>query len=321
MRRTLLPLLIAALCVPAAKPAKTYQVGRIRTSLGEILFVLYDQTPRHKASFIKLARSHYWDSLTFNRVIKNFVAQGGCPDTPQGFGGSPYLLAPEFNDSLKHIYGAVGAGRDDNPGQLSAGCQFYIVANRQGLARLDNHYTVYGRVFKGMDVVEAIVSVPKDSTDTPLTPIRLHVDVVDMPADQIEAQSTPTAQERQIQPLLDEMVVAANAHDTDRFLAPYAHDADFVFVFNGDVTTGFANLRALQLKFWNNGQTDVVYTRRGPATFTVLTPTVVLVTDLLSSRRTLPTGEIKTTDVTVTMVWQKRPEGWRIVQMHESSVR
>jgi len=135
--------------------------------------------------FIKLATTHYWDSLTFNRVIRNFVAQGGCPDTPEGFSGSPYLLAPEFNDSLKHVYGAVGAGRDDNPGQLSAGCQFYIVANRQGLPKLDNHYTVYGKVIKGMDVVEAIVSVPTDSTNQPLVPITLHVDVITMTADQL----------------------------------------------------------------------------------------------------------------------------------------
>lgn len=166
---------------------KTYQVGRIRTPMGEILFFLYDQTPHHKASFVKLAESHYWDSLTFNRVIKNFVAQGGCPDTPEGFSTSPYLLSPEFNDSLKHVYGAVGAGRDNNPGQLSAGCQFYIVANKDGLARLDNHYTVYGQVFKGMDIVESIVSVPKDSTNKPFTPITLHVDVVDMSADQLKA--------------------------------------------------------------------------------------------------------------------------------------
>jgi peptidyl-prolyl cis-trans isomerase B (cyclophilin B) len=166
---------------------KTYQVARIRTPMGEILFVLYDQTPRHKASFIKLAGSHYWDSLTFNRVIKDFVAQGGCPDTPQGFGGSPYLLAPEFSDSLKHGYGAVGAGRDDNPGQLSAGCQFYIVANKKGLPKLDNHYTVYGQVFKGMDVVESIVSVPKDTTNKPYTPITLHIDVINMSADSLKA--------------------------------------------------------------------------------------------------------------------------------------
>ena len=163
----------------------THQVGRIRTRLGEILFVLHDQTPHHQESFLRLAAEHYWDSLTFNRVIKGFVTQGGCPDTPQGFGDSPYLLAPEFNDSLKHVYGAVGAGRDDNPGQLSAGCQFYIVVNRQGIPRLDGHYTVYGQVVKGMDVVEAIASVPKDSSDTPLNPVRLHIDVLTMTAEEL----------------------------------------------------------------------------------------------------------------------------------------
>jgi len=188
MRRTLLAMLVAApFAAIAPRATQTIQVGRIRTNMGEILFVLRDGTPRHKASFIKLAASHYWDSLTFNRVIKNFVAQGGCPDTKEGFGGSPYLLAPEFRDSLKHVYGAVGAGRDDNPGQLSAGCQFYIVANKQGLPRLDGHYTVFGQVFKGMDVVEAIVSVPKDSTNKPFTPIPLHIDVITMTADELKA--------------------------------------------------------------------------------------------------------------------------------------
>ena len=192
MRRLLSTTLLAAmiatpLATTVAGAGKTYQVGRIQTRMGEILFFLYDQTPHHEESFVKLAASHYWDSLTFNRVIENFVAQGGCPDTPQGFSGSPYLLAPEFNDSLKHVYGAVGAGRDDNPGQLSAGCQFYIVANKDGLPRLDNHYTVYGQVFKGMDVVEAIVSAPKDSTNKPLTPITLHIDVLTMSADKLKS--------------------------------------------------------------------------------------------------------------------------------------
>ena len=186
MHRMLLLLTVATLAAlppgtaPASVPAATYPVGRIRTDLGEILFYLYPETPNHRASFIRLAGQHYWDTLTFNRVIRNFVAQGGCPDTPSGFAGSLYNLAPEFNDSLRHVYGAVGAGRDDNPEKLSAGCQFYIVANQAGLKRLDGNYTVYGQVIKGMDVVEAIVSVPKDSTDTPLTPIRLHVDVVEM---------------------------------------------------------------------------------------------------------------------------------------------
>jgi peptidyl-prolyl cis-trans isomerase B (cyclophilin B) len=181
MRRLALVLLLGIpVALIGASRAKSHDVGRIETPMGEILFVLYDRTPNHKASFEKLAKSHYWDSLTFNRVIKNFVAQGGCPDTPAGFSGSPYLLAPEFSDSLKHVYGAVGAGRDDNPGQLSAGCQFYIVTAKDGIPRLDNHYTIYGQVFKGMDVVEKIVSVPKDSTNKPYTPITLKIDVVRM---------------------------------------------------------------------------------------------------------------------------------------------
>jgi len=186
MLRLLLALSASALLALPSLDSKTYPVGRIQTDKGEILFYLYPQTPKHQASFIELAKQHYFDSLTFNRVIKNFVAQGGCPDTPAGFKDSPYNLAPEFNDSLRHIYGAVGAGRDDNPQKLSAGCQFYIVANKNGLARLDGNYTVYGQVMKGMDVVEAIVSVPTDSTDTPLTPIPLHVEVVEMTSAQLE---------------------------------------------------------------------------------------------------------------------------------------
>jgi len=186
MPRLPLSLTIALVLALPTRTPPTYPVGRIRTDLGEILFYLHPETPNHRASFIKLASQHYWDSLTFNRVIRNFVAQGGCPDTPAGFTGSPYTLAPEFHDSLRHVYGAVGAGRDDNPEKLSAGCQFYIVANKAGLKRLDGNYTVYGQVLKGMEVVEAIVSVPRDSTDTPLKPIRLHVDVVEMTAAQLE---------------------------------------------------------------------------------------------------------------------------------------
>jgi len=180
MLRLLLAIAASAALVLPSQSTDTSPVGRIQTRLGEILFYLYPQTPNHQASFIKLAGEHYFDSLTFNRVIKNFVAQGGCPDTPEGFAGSPYNLAPEFNDSLRHVYGAVGAGRDDNPEKLSAGCQFYIVANKNGLARLDGNYTVYGQVIKGMDVVEAIVATPTDSLDAPLDPIPLKVDVIQM---------------------------------------------------------------------------------------------------------------------------------------------
>ena len=165
---------------------KLYDVGQIKTDKGELLIWLNDETPNHKANFIKLANAGYWDTLSFNRVIKDFVAQGGCPDTPAGFADSPYLLKPEFNDSIKHVYGAFAAGRDDNPEMLSAGCQFYVVQNKNGLARLDNKYTVYGHVFKGMDVIDAIVSVPTDSIDEPLSKIMLNVNIIKMTKKDIE---------------------------------------------------------------------------------------------------------------------------------------
>ena len=65
------------------------------------------------------------------------------------------------------------------------------MANKNGLKRLDGNYTVYGQVFKGMDVVERIVAVPRDSTDTPLTPIRLRVDVVELTDEELARQGYP----------------------------------------------------------------------------------------------------------------------------------
>ena len=168
-----------------AQQSKTYPIGQINTNKGQILIWLYDETPNHKASFIKLANAHYWDSLSFNRVIKDFVAQGGCPDIPEGFSGSPYLLQPEINKSLRHIYGAVGAGQDGNKEKISAGCQFYIVQNKEGLARLDDKFTVFGYVFKGMNVVDQIVSVKKDSTNKPYDRITLSIHIVPMTAAQL----------------------------------------------------------------------------------------------------------------------------------------
>lgn len=187
MPRLFLSLSIALLFALPGPSHAGHPVGRIRTSMGEILVYLYSQTPHHQASFIKLARAHYWDSLTFNRVVKNFVAQGGCPDTPAGFKGSPYNLAPEFNPALRHVYGAFAAGRDDNPEMLSAGCQFYIVINKAGEHRLDDKYTVYGQVIKGMDVATAMALAPQDSANMPLVPIRLHVDVIEMSDKELEA--------------------------------------------------------------------------------------------------------------------------------------
>lgn len=187
MKTLPLTALSIALFINACSSTVSYEVGQIQTPMGELLVWLYDDTPKHKQAFLELAESGYWDTYTFNRVINEFVAQAGCPDVPEGFAYSVHLLEPEFEAGHKHVYGAFGAGRDDNPGKLAAACQFYVVQNEEGLARLDGNYMIYGHVFKGMDVVDAMVKVDTDDSDMPLLDIPVDVNVVNMTQREIEA--------------------------------------------------------------------------------------------------------------------------------------
>lgn len=191
MKHSLFAFFVAILLLVSCTDKK-YPIGQIKTPKGEILVWLHDETPRHKESFIALANEGYWDSLTFNRVIPNFVAQAGCPDTPEGFNDPEYLLDEEIHPDLLHTYGAFGAGRDGNAAKRSARCQFYIVQHKDGLARLDGDYTIYGKVIKGMDVVDAIVNVERDTLDEPLTPVTMDVNIVQMTAEAINALSPRT---------------------------------------------------------------------------------------------------------------------------------
>jgi len=138
----------------------------------------------------------------------------------------------------------------------------------------------------------------------------------------VQADSTSLASKvrREIEPLLADMMTAANAHDTDRFMTAYLRDPSFVFVINGTVMNGWDAVRAQQLKWWNNGKSDVVYSYVGEPEFTVLGTDAAVVTERMSARRTLANGQTSTGELAVTMTMQKRPEGWRAVQVHESSV-
>lgn len=185
MKKLFLLILVSSLI--GCKAEKTFKVGQILIPQGEVLVWLYDDTPKHKAAFLELANDGYFDNYTFNRVIDNFVAQGGCPDTPDGFAYSVHLLEPEFEAGHQHVYGAFGAGRDDNPDKLSAACQFYIVQNKNGLKRLDANYMIYGHVIKGMDLIDQIVKVEKNSTNAPIVPIPLDVNVIEMTDAEIKA--------------------------------------------------------------------------------------------------------------------------------------
>ena len=154
---------------------KTYEIGHVKTIYGDMYFWLYEETPLHKASFVELSNNKYWDRLSFNRVIENFVIQGGCPDVPGGFSNSPYLIEPEFIPEIKHLYGAVGMGRDNNPEKRSAGCQFYIVHDTLGIPRLDQNYTVFGQLFNGFEVLNKIATLKTDSLDSPIDRVSIKV--------------------------------------------------------------------------------------------------------------------------------------------------
>lgn len=179
-------ILLASMTFGMAQKQEKVPVGEIKTPYGKIFISLDDRTPNHRDSFIDLANAGYWDTLTFNRVIPNFVNQGGCPDTPEGFNDPEYLLAPEITPELTHKYGAVGAGRDGNPQKISARCQFYIIQNPEGVHRLDGDYTVFGQVIDGMDVVEKIANAPTNDKDEPLDPVTMKIKIKYLSGSKIE---------------------------------------------------------------------------------------------------------------------------------------
>lgn len=112
----------------------------VETSMGNMRLKLYEETPLHKANFLKLVREHFYDSLLFHRVINSFMIQGGDPDSKKakygdtlGNGGLPYTVAAEISPKLIHKKGTLCAARegdDVNPKFESSSCQFYIVQGK-----------------------------------------------------------------------------------------------------------------------------------------------------------------------------------------------
>jgi cyclophilin family peptidyl-prolyl cis-trans isomerase len=248
-------------------------VVTIKTDMGDMVAILYDETPKHKANFIKLAQDHFYDSLLFHRVIDGFMIQGGDPDSKNvqpgqrlGNGGPGYTVDAEFNPKLFHKKGALSAARlgdQMNPTKASSGSQFYIVQGTVipkesmdqltidqaklntglqqllqkeenkplydslsqlyytgdmqayqarinslvprieretgmkikkeisqekidayttvgGAPHLDDGYTVFGQVIKGLDVIDKIAKVERDGADRPLENVRFTVTVEEM---------------------------------------------------------------------------------------------------------------------------------------------
>ncbi len=138
MKKTVgLLLLVAAIFFGSCTPNNGTAKVVMETTAGTMEFLLYGETPNHRDNFIKLAGEQYFDSLLFHRVIKDFMIQGGDPDSKYaeagvrlGEGGPDYRLDAEFNPALLHKRGALAAAREGdmvNPMKRSSASQFYVV--------------------------------------------------------------------------------------------------------------------------------------------------------------------------------------------------
>lgn len=184
----------------------------LETNYGRLVLKLYNSTPLHRDNFLKLVKEGYYDGLLFHRVIKDFMIQGGDPESKNamkgamlGNGGPGYTVPAEFVDSLIHRKGALAAARlgdGMNPKKESSGSQFYIVQGRVwrdadlsamesrtgrkysdedkkayreegGTPHLDGGYTVFGQLVEGFDVLDRIATTTTGGADRPSEDVRI----------------------------------------------------------------------------------------------------------------------------------------------------
>jgi peptidyl-prolyl cis-trans isomerase B (cyclophilin B) len=180
-----------ALPTPGAPATKTVakEVAVIKTSMGEMVLEFWpDVAPKHVENFKKLARQGFYDGVAFHRVIKNFMIQGGDPNTKDeskraqwGQGGPGYQVKAEFSDR-KHTRGVLSMARSP-AGTDTAGSQFFIVLAEA--PHLNGQYTAFGKLIKGDDVLAKIGDTPTGPRDVPLT--RVNIDSVTIvPADSLK---------------------------------------------------------------------------------------------------------------------------------------
>ncbi len=196
---------------------KTYYVN-ISTKYGDMVVKLYNETPKHRDNFVKLVKEGYYNDLLFHRVIKDFMIQGGdpnsrnaAPNAQLGMGGPDYKIPAEIKPGFYHKKGALAAARQAdqvNPQRMSSGSQFYIVQGKKsspqeldqisrgyginfspeqkevystigGTPFLDGSYTVFGEVVKGLDVIDKIAAVRTGGGDRPVEDLKMKLTLVE----------------------------------------------------------------------------------------------------------------------------------------------
>ncbi len=140
------------------------------TSLGSLIIALdAAAAPLTVNNFVVLARYHYYDGVTFHRIIKGFVCQGGDPEG-NGRGGPGYRFADELPKPGRYEIGSLAMA---NAGPNTNGSQFFIISGAQG-TQLPPQYSLFGKVVKRLDVVETMQQVETDRNDRPLTDVTIN---------------------------------------------------------------------------------------------------------------------------------------------------
>ncbi|QIE58123.1 peptidylprolyl isomerase [Rasiella rasia] len=158
---------------------------KITTRLGTIYMSLYEDTPLHRANFIYLVKSGYFSDTFFHRTVPKFIIQGGNSDLPstnkkRADIGATYLLPAEIN-GRNHSYGSVSGAKEyrENPDKKTMPFEFFIFLGPQTSTKhLNGNYTVFGKITKGMSVVEKIAVLETDEGEWPLQNVYITAEIV-----------------------------------------------------------------------------------------------------------------------------------------------
>ena len=156
--------------------------GTLKTNKGDIVIDFFtDLTPNTVENFVKLSKAGFYDGVKFHRIIRNFMIQGGDPLTKEeakkhmwGTGGPGYKFDDEIGPKNSNEIGTISMA---NSGRNTNGSQFFI--NTAENRFLDTKHTVFGRVIKGLDVVNAISSVPTNGSDQPIEAVVIESVVIE----------------------------------------------------------------------------------------------------------------------------------------------
>ena len=143
---------------------------KMETNFGEIILELFpEHAPKAVENFVGLTKKWYYDGISFHRVIRDFMIQGGDP-TGTGMGGKSLWFREfedEFSPELTHIQGVISMA---NAGKNTNGSQFFIVTAKDA-SFLDGKHTIFGKVIQGLEVVLDIERLPTDNYDRPQMPV------------------------------------------------------------------------------------------------------------------------------------------------------